>query len=71
MFEYSEMDGLTDGDYIFIIKREPILKIFYESNAVVGYATLSKTGGFSEKSIHLMKVLISFPNYPNGKLQLK
>lgn len=72
MFEYSEMDGLTDGDYIFYNQKgEPILKIFYESNSVVGYATLSKTGGFSEKINTPNESADIVSNYPNGKTAIK
>lgn len=72
MFEYTEMDGLTDGEYIFYNQKgEAILKIFYESNAVVGYSKLNKTGGFSEIIDTPTETAEIVSNYPNGKTAIR
>lgn len=72
MFEYTELDGLTDGEYVYYNQKgEAILKIFYESNAVVGYATLNKSGGFNEKVNTPDENATIISNYPNGKTAIK
>ena len=72
MFEYNELDGLTDGEYIYYNQKgEPILKVDYESNAVVSYSTLNKTGGFSEKIKTPTESAEITSMYPNGKVAIK
>ncbi|MQP53527.1 MULTISPECIES: toxin-antitoxin system YwqK family antitoxin [unclassified Flavobacterium] len=72
MFEYNELDGLTDGEYIYYNQKgEPILKVDYESNALVSYATLNKTGGFSEKIKTPTESADITSTYSNGKTAIK
>lgn len=72
MFEYNEFDGLMDGEYIYYNQKgEPILKVNFESNALVSYATLSKTGGFSEKVKTPTENADITSLYPNGKVAMK
>ncbi|MBE9577049.1 toxin-antitoxin system YwqK family antitoxin [Flavobacterium proteolyticum] len=72
MFEYNEIDGLTDGEYIYYNQKgEPVLKVNFESSALVSYATLSKTGGFSENVKTPSENAEITSLYPNGKVAMK
>lgn len=72
MFEYNEMDGLIEGEYIYFNQKgEPVLKVYYESNALTGYAVLSKTGGFSEKINTPTESAEVTSSYSNGKPAMK
>ena len=72
MFEYNEADGLTDGAYIYYNQKgEPILKVDYESNALVSYATLNAAGGYSEKIMTPTESAEITSKYPNGKTAIK
>ncbi|UGS22874.1 toxin-antitoxin system YwqK family antitoxin [Flavobacterium channae] len=72
MFEYTEMDGLTEGEYIYFNQKgEPILKVDFEGNELISYATLNKTGGFSEKVKAVNESADITSTYPNGKVAMK
>ena len=72
MFEYNELDGLIDGDYTYYNQKgEPILKVNFESNAVLSYSILDKTGGFSENIKTPTQSAEITSMYPNGKVAIK
>ncbi|MEA9411998.1 tetratricopeptide repeat protein [Flavobacterium sp. PL02] len=70
--EYNELNGLTEGEYIYYNQKgEPILAIGYTNNQPMYYTRKSKTGELNDKVIIENETAEVSSYYPNGKVAIQ